>query len=206
MRIGIDFDNTIACYDGVFHAAALERDLVPADLASDKSSVRNFLRQAQREDQWTELQGYIYGARMDLAKPYDGVVDAIRALRGEGHTVFVISHKTRTPYAGPRYDLHEAAHGFLESHAIKGATGAALPAESVFFELTLPEKLARIAACRCDVFIDDLPELFSEAAFPRETTPLLFDPTDLYAGETGIRRFAHWDEIGALIAAIDRRS
>ena len=24
MRIGIDFDNTIACYDGVFHAAALE--------------------------------------------------------------------------------------------------------------------------------------------------------------------------------------
>src|SRR6185437_11131914 len=40
MRIGIDFDNTIACYDGVFHAAALERGLIPKDLARDKNSVR----------------------------------------------------------------------------------------------------------------------------------------------------------------------
>jgi hypothetical protein len=32
MRIGLDFDNTIACYDGVFHAAALERGLIPEAL------------------------------------------------------------------------------------------------------------------------------------------------------------------------------
>ena len=66
MRIGIDFDNTIACYDGVFHAAALERGLIPADLGRDKNSVRDHLNGAGRKDDFTELQGYVYGARMDL--------------------------------------------------------------------------------------------------------------------------------------------
>ena len=67
MRIGIDFDNTIACYDGVFHAAALERGLIPAQLGRDKNSVRDYLNGAGRADDFTELQGYVYGARMDLA-------------------------------------------------------------------------------------------------------------------------------------------
>jgi len=61
MRIGIDFDNTIACYDGVFHAAALERGLIPADIGRDKNSVRDHLNGAGRNDDFTELQGYVYG-------------------------------------------------------------------------------------------------------------------------------------------------
>ena len=63
MRIGIDFDNTIACYDGVFHAAAVARGLIPAEIPTDKTSVRNHLRAIGREPDWTELQGYVYGAR-----------------------------------------------------------------------------------------------------------------------------------------------
>ena len=55
MRIGIDFDNTIACYDGVFHAAALERGLIPSELGRDKNSVRDHLNGAGRNDDFTEL-------------------------------------------------------------------------------------------------------------------------------------------------------
>jgi hypothetical protein len=143
---------------------------------------------------------------MDLAKPYEGVVDAIRRLQSNGHTVFVISHKTRTPYAGPAYDLHEAARGFLAAHGIEGSKDALLPDERVFFELTLPAKLARIAACACDIFIDDLPEIFTEAAFPRAATPLLFDPADLYATETGLRRFTDWRDLEIVIETLDRPS
>jgi len=29
MRIGVDFDNTVICYDKVFHAAAVEKGLIP---------------------------------------------------------------------------------------------------------------------------------------------------------------------------------
>ena len=61
MRIGIDFDNTIACYDGVFHAAALERGLIPPHLGRDKNSVRDHLNGVGRNDDFTELQGYEIG-------------------------------------------------------------------------------------------------------------------------------------------------
>lgn len=167
MRIGIDFDNTIACYDGVFHAAAVARGLIPAEIPTDKTSVRNHLRAIGREPDWTELQGYVYGARMDLVSPYPGLTAFITAAHAAGHAVVIVSHKTRTPFAGPAYDLHAAARGFL------AAQGIDVPAH---FELTLAEKLARIGALACDAFIDDLPELLAEPAFPATTRAILFDP------------------------------
>ena len=72
MRIGVDFDNTIADYEGVFHAAAIERGLIDADLPKGKNAVRDFLNSSGRKDDFTALQGYVYGSRMDLARPYQG--------------------------------------------------------------------------------------------------------------------------------------
>ncbi len=167
MLIGIDFDNTIACYDGVFHAAALERGLIPPDIATDKTSVRNHLRNVGREPDWTELQGYVYGARMDLVLPYPDVLDFVAQARAAGHDIAIVSHKTQHPFMGPPYDLHAAARGFLAAQRFD------VPAH---FELTLPEKIARIAALRCDAFIDDLPELLAEPDFPQPTRAILFDP------------------------------
>ena len=102
MRIGIDFDNTIACYDGVFHAAALERGLIPADLGRDKNSVRDHLNGSGRKDDFTELQGYVYGARMDLVSPYPGFAEFVAAARKANHELFIVSHKTKYPMLGRR--------------------------------------------------------------------------------------------------------
>jgi hypothetical protein len=178
MRIGIDFDNTIACYDGVFHRAAVERGLIPAGIGTDKTNVRNHLRGIGREDDWTELQGHVYGARMDLVACYPGLAGFVRRALDEGHTLFVISHKTRHPYLGEKHDLHRAARNFLDAQRLVGA--GSVPEQHAFFELTLGDKLARIAAQRCDVFIDDLPEFLAEAAFPDSTRAILFDPDDHY--------------------------
>ena len=68
MRIGIDFDNTIVCYDDVFHKAASLQGLIPEGLPSSKNSVRDYLRKIGKEENWTRLQGTVYGSRMDLAK------------------------------------------------------------------------------------------------------------------------------------------
>jgi len=180
MRIGIDFDNTIACYDGVFHKAAVERGLIPSDVHTDKTSVRNYLREIDREEAWTELQGYVYGARMDLVAPYPGVKRFVSEALAGGHSLFIISHKTKSPYLGPRYDLHDAARSFLsqQSLVLDGVSGIA--PQNAFFEVTLVEKLARIRAQKCDVFIDDLPELLEESDFPNETRGILFDPLKHY--------------------------
>jgi FMN phosphatase YigB (HAD superfamily) len=199
MRIGIDFDNTIACYNGVFHRAAVERGLVPETLACDKTSVRNYLRGIGREDDWTELQGYIYGLRMDLVSPYPGAIDFMRAACAAGHDVFIVSHKSRHPYIGERHDLHKAAQGFLAAHGVFDADRVGLARGQCYFELTLPEKLERIAAQSCDMFIDDLPEFLAEPAFPATTQAILFDPENHYPDERRFPRLASWSEISGHI-------
>src|SRR5262245_25183783 len=114
MRIGVDFDNTIVCYDEVFHRVALERGLIPPAVPVKKQAVRDHLRQIGREDDWTEMQGYVYGERMHDARPFPGALDFFRRMVVESIPVCIISHKTRHPYRGPKYDLHATAVGWLE--------------------------------------------------------------------------------------------
>jgi hypothetical protein len=174
MRIGIDFDNTIACYDGVFHKVALDQGLIPADLGSSKNAVRDHLNGSGRKEEFTALQGYVYGARMDLVAPYPGVHAFIDAARAAGHHVFIISHKTKAPILGPAYDLHEAARGFLAVRALSGPDR--VPHDNIFFELTKEAKVARAGALGCDVFIDDLPEILAMPGFAAGVRLVLFDP------------------------------
>jgi hypothetical protein len=187
MRIGIDFDNTIACYDGVFHRAALERGIIPADLPLDKTSVRDHLRAAGREADWTELQGVVYGPRIGLAAPFSGVAAFFGCCAVRGIETLVISHRTRVPYLGEAHDLHRAAREWLGAQAL-------LPASRIYFETSREEKLARIAGLRCSHFVDDLPELLTAADFPVTVEPILFDPEDRY-GHLSLWRIRHWDEL-----------
>jgi hypothetical protein len=174
MRIGIDFDNTIACYDGVFHKAALAKGLIPRDLGASKNAVRDHLNGTGRKDAFTELQGYVYGARMDLVAPYPGIHAFVDAARKGGHEVFIVSHKTKTPILGPAYDMHDAARGFLTAQSLSGE--GRIPDGNIFFEVTKEAKVSRAATLACDVFIDDLPEILGMAGFPSLARRILFDP------------------------------
>jgi hypothetical protein len=198
MRIGIDFDNTIACYDGVFHKAALDLGLIPADLGSSKNAVRDHLNGSGRKDEFTALQGHVYGARMDLVSPYPGFLAFVDRARAAGHELAIVSHKTKTPMAGPAHDLHAAAWGFLEARGIVSA--ARIARQNIHFEVTKEEKIARIATVGCDVFVDDLPEILQMAGFPAATRGILFDPDRHHAGKA--LPFAHagsWAEISAAL-------
>jgi hypothetical protein len=175
VRIGVDFDNTIACYDGAFHAAACERGLIPDTLGRGKNDVRDFLNSSGKKDAFTELQGYVYGARMDLASLYPGVLSFFSQAVRLGHDILIVSHKTARPLMGPPYDLHAAARGFLAANGVAGQ-GAMIGDDKVFFELTKEDKIARIAALHLDAFIDDLPEILLMPGFPARTDRLLFDP------------------------------
>jgi len=201
MRIGIDFDNTIACYDGVFHAAALARGLIPSDLARDKNSVRDHLNASGRKDDFTELQGYVYGARMDMVSPYPGFAEFVVLAQGAGHTLFVVSHKTRHPLRGPQHDMHAAARGFLVAHGLMGDGATSIDPARVYFELTKEEKVVRAAQLGCDMFIDDLPEILGLPGFPEGMRKILFDPDGQFAGRSDVAgkfdRGASWAAISA---------
>ena len=179
MRIGIDFDNTIACYDGLFHEAAVERGWMDGSLGTDKQTVRDHLRATGREDAWTELQGFVYGPGIRKARPYPGLLAFLDRCRSEGAAVHVVSHKTKTPYRGPAWDLHEAARDWLRAQHVLDNR---IASEDAFFEPTLDAKLRRIAALDCTHFVDDLPELFAESGFPRSVQRILFDPHQRHTG------------------------
>ena len=189
MIIGVDFDNTIVCYDGLFHKVALEQGLIPLDLPVSKGAVRDHLRGADQEKAWTEMQGYVYGARMGEAKPYPGVCEFFVRCRRERQRVLIISHKTRVPYLGEKHDLHGSASEWLTSQGFFEPE-IGLAKEDVHFELTKEEKLERISRAGCTHFVDDLPEFLAEPGFPHSVRRILFDPAlTAAAGE--------WDCVGS---------
>ena len=158
MRVGIDFDNTLVCYDAIFHKLAVDATYIPASLPRHKQAVRNHMREAGLEERWTELQGAVYGNAIQAASAYFGALVVLERLRAAGAALFIISHKTRHPFKGEPYDLHAAALRWLEAAGFLDEARTGLRRGDVFFEPTKEAKLGRIAACRCTHFVDDLPE------------------------------------------------
>ena len=198
MRIGIDFDNTIACYDGLFHKVALEQGLISDDVAINKVAVRDHLKNAGKEPVWTELQGYVYGKRMDEADIFSGVFEFIFDSIIAGDTVFIVSHKTRHPVIGPDYDLHQAARDWISLNLVEDGKEL-LSLDQVFFEPTRKEKLARIKNCDCEVFIDDLPEVLESPEFPESTMAILFDPESHHSDIADMPVYTSWQQISTFL-------
>jgi len=169
MILGFDFDNTIVRYDALFHKVAREEGLIDASVPVNKNAVRDHLRAAGNEDAWTRMQGTVYGARMQEAEAFTGAIETLSALRDAGHTLYIISHKTRYPYLGEPHDLHACARGWIENNLAE-----VLPASHVLFHEKKEEKIARIGALKCEAFVDDLPEILLHVAFPSGVTRYLF--------------------------------
>ena len=172
MIIGVDFDNTIICYDDVFYSIARERNLIPESVAKTKEAVRDYLRNAGHEDEWIELQGFVYGARLNEAPPFEGIHEFFSRCKEGGVPLRIISHKTIKPVRGPAYDLHQAALNWLEDRGFLKW----LERKQIFFEVTKERKAERILRERCTHFIDDLPEFLADPLFPSGVHRILFSP------------------------------
>jgi hypothetical protein len=189
--IGIDFDNTIVCYDGLFQRSAVERGLVSDGTARTKEQLRDVLRAHQREDEWTALQGHVYGPGMEDAEPFDGALDFLSRCVHAGVPVAIVSHRTPVPYAGPPHDLHAFARAWLDTRGIT---------VQAHFEDTREAKLERIRALGCSHFVDDLPEFLTDPAFPSGVARFVFDPYDSEAAAAcGLPRIASWPEAAGVL-------
>ena len=176
VRIGIDFDNTIICYDKVFAAAARQRGLVPQAWSGLKTELREYLRsKPDGEFAWQGLQGWVYGKGIGGAEIYPGVRDFLTACRQNRCSVYIVSHKTRFGHQDPdRTDLREAARDWLQAAGLIGADPPVLTINDVYFEDTQAAKVDRLASLGLDVFIDDLVDVFEQPHFPRRIRSILF--------------------------------
>lgn len=197
MRLGLDFDNTLISYDQLFRQVALDQGLIPAATAPEKNAVRDYLRQQGREDDWTRLQGEVYGNRILEAEPYPGMRDTLQALSAQRIAMCIVSHKTRWPYLGERWDLHAAARSWLDRHGFHDPAGLAWSREQVFFELTKQAKAQRIVALQCTHYVDDLPEILD--MLPDSVHKILFAPAQTGVVRPEWRVMTSWHQLPALL-------
>jgi hypothetical protein len=200
MRLALDFDNTLISYDQLFFSVALSKALVPAELLPEKNAVRDHLRRQGKEDEWTRLQGEVYGARILEAKPYPGMLKALKILSDRRVPMFIVSHKTRTPFLGHPWDLHQAAKDWLDLHGFHTANGLGWSKDDVFFELTKEAKVARMLALGCTHCVDDLPEILD--MLPDNVEKILFAPGANAPHRSGWKQMSAWNELPALLDLI----
>lgn len=178
LRIGLDFDNTIACYDHVFTHVANELGLIPDSLVLSKSEVKRIIHLHPGGDHnWQKLQGQIYGKYMHLASAFPGLHEFLRLAKLNGHEVFIVSHKSPFGHFDEnRVPLRDEAMKWLVANKFVGTDSSMIPSQNVFFETTRREKIDKIKVIQCTHFVDDLQEVFDEKSFPPVISKYLFDP------------------------------
>jgi hypothetical protein len=191
--IGLDFDNTIVRYDAVFESLAIKRGLPVTVAAGGKTAIRDFLRGEGREDEWTIMQGEAYGPQMASAEEFEGVGDFIRSAGHHGHRLVVVSHRTRSPYLGPPWDLHTSAREWLAKRDFSQLLG------DFFLEETAADKAARISALGCEVFVDDLWEFLERPDFPAQVRKIWFDSCGSGRTRPVSERAESWSAVGSLV-------
>ncbi|MCW8916139.1 MAG: hypothetical protein OQK24_09840 [Magnetovibrio sp.] len=176
MRIGLDLDNTLVCYDRVFPAIAQRLDLLPSSFVGNKQDVRESIRQTPAgEEGWMRLQGQVYGRYMSAADMFPGAAEFLSLTKT--HEVYIVSHKTQFGHFDEeRYDLRKAALRWLKDHHFFNENIFALAHDNVFFADTLDDKIAKITELNLDLFIDDLDKVFDHPNFPTSTEKLHFAP------------------------------
>ena len=201
MRIGIDFDNTIACYSSVFADVGRDLKLLPPHFSGDKEVVKSLLLNAdQGEQSWMTIQGQVYGAYIDHATVFDGLEAFLKRCRSEGAELFIISHKTQFGHFDPqRVDLRRAAQAWLNNRGICAGADAPVRVENVYFLETREEKVQKIQALQCTHFIDDLAEVLTHENFPTMTKRFLFAPNNKHSDIPGVQTCASWNDLEGCI-------
>jgi hypothetical protein len=201
MHIGIDFDNTLAHYDHVIRHIACEEGWINDHNKGSKRTIRDAIRKLpDGEQKWMQLQAEIYGPRMGEAKLFDGVPHFMAACTLRGVNVSIISHKTQFAATEPDgTDLRQAALGWMEEQDFFSSSGLGLGRESVHFAKSRAEKCQLITSLKCHLFIDDLPELFSNPEFPSHVNAILLDSNLAQAMEDDVLVCASWSEIKEVI-------
>ncbi|MEG3641244.1 hypothetical protein [Magnetococcus sp. PR-3] len=197
MRIGIDFDNTIICYDPLFVQAAQDLGLLSTPQTNwDKPRIRDHIRrQADGELKWQQLQAEVYAHRLPQARPKPGVQHALQQLAKAGFELVVVSHKTQHAKQDPhQVDLRQGARTWLQAHGFF-KRGGGLDPQKLYFEPTRDEKIARITQLQCRLFVDDLIEVLTHPDFPPQTQAVLFAPCHADGAERPYDHFTHWAEI-----------
>ncbi|MCR9191780.1 MAG: hypothetical protein NXI01_03885 [Gammaproteobacteria bacterium] len=179
MRLGLDFDNTIACYDKVFLNLAKQWQLVNQNFQGNKRQLSDKLHSLPEGDMlWQRLQGKVYGEYMHQAVCFSGFKTFIKTCALQSNIeLFIVSHKTEFGhFDDKKINLRMAAKNWLLQEKLLGDSASLIAEKNLFFESTREEKIARIRTLQCTHFIDDLVEVLNAPQFPVSVKKMWFNP------------------------------
>lgn len=198
MRIGIDFDNTIICYDDVFINLAKFLLLVPPDYQGSKRELRDRIQLFPNGDLiWQRLQGKTYGALIGQATLFAGFKEFIETCNQlEDIEVFIVSHKTELGHFDENHiNLRVAAREWLRDHGFFNKGSFHVSEDNIYFETTREEKIKRIETLQCTHFIDDLIEVLESPSFPKNTMRIFFQPLTIMQSYKDMSSYSNWVDI-----------
>ena len=180
----------------MFHKLAVEKGLIEEAVPKKKNAVRDYLRREGNEEQFTLLQGEVYGLRIIEAEPAEGMLNAVKELHQKGIQTVLISHKTKKPYKGPSYDLRQAAWEWLNKYGFFDKDGIGWDEDKVFFADSKDIKVEMIKKLGCTHYVDDLPEILD--MIPKEVDRILYNPEKK---ETTFKSLTNWRFAYSMITA-----
>jgi hypothetical protein len=170
--IGFDLDNTIAIYDDVFKILNDEYNL---QLNPDEINKRTFklkIIEKYSENEWTKIQGRVYGNLMKFAKPAENFLEVLSILQEKKYKIQIISHRTKKSTCGANHNLQDYAYEWINRN-LKLEIGA--PLEINFLE-TEDEKINAINKSMVNFFVDDLEKILINSKLKPEIKKILYGP------------------------------
>jgi len=197
MKIGIDFDNTIIDYDGVFTDLVNELGWLDLKIKHNKQQIRDLLRKtADGESRWVKLQSLAYGKHIHQAEIFDGVFEFLKSCLEYQIPVFVISHKTQfVEQLEEKIDAREEAMAWLRNNGFFDQNRTGLNEGKVFFLPSRAKKIECIRELQLTHFIDDLKEVLEDPSFPKNVSKVLFSRNDTPSVTNGMIVLNSWQAI-----------
>ena len=192
-KIGLDFDNTIVRYDSALPLMVKDMFGIEDTTIKSKKHVKEMLINKFGENSWIRFQGALYGPGMQYAEPYDNAIPAIVELKKK-HEVFIVSHRTKFPYLGEKFNLQKYAQLWAEKNLVFESKQLFL-SNKIFFCDSIELKIKKIRELGCDFFLDDLIKIFQHDFFPSHIKKILFSPYQVPQIDKDIEYVMSWKEI-----------
>lgn len=191
LRIGIDFDNTLICYDNLFYDLALEKGWISIVHSRNKNEIKQTVTKKFDDDHWQDLQALAYGTlRILEADFFPGVIDFFKEMKNFDVEIFIVSHKSEFSHKDPSKNLHKSALSWMEEKSITSYVAK----QNINFCPTIEEKVLKISELKCDLFIDDLSKVFELDSFPQNCLPFLFNSNQIGSWQNT----NNWEEVASL--------
>lgn len=199
MRIGIDFDNTIASYEQIFYEIAQDANtnIKLSNIGvSYKTQLKTALSKRNNGDkEWQRIQGYVYGLGMPAAHIMYGFFDFILNCKINNWVVYIVSHKSQYGHFDKSFtQLRLAALDWMKNNNFFNDDDPLISKNNIFFLDTQDLKIKKIQELNLDLFIDDLLEVFQNPLFPRKTLKFLLT-RETKKCTNDVQVFSSWNDI-----------